>query len=163
MAPTKWLLFKYNNPPPVDASGTEDVERLQAELATLKAAGYEEVSVRKSARLAAKNMEDTVRFPQGFRVFRIINPEYLKSREAAEAKKALDNARKATAAITMDEEDTSAPAAAKVDAAVASSNTVDEDDLANLFSKMGRGGRRRPTRKSRKTRHRRTRRRSTRA
>ena len=156
MPPTKWLLFKYNNPPPVDASGTEDVERLQTELATLKAAGYEEVSVRKSARLAAKNMEDTVRFPYGFRVFRILNSAYVD-------KIAGDKAKKAAAAARMDEEDTSAPAAAKVDAAVASSNIVDEDDLANLFSKMGRGGRRRPTRKSRKTRHRRTRRRSTRA
>lgn len=157
MAPTKWLLFKYNNPPPVDASGTEDVERLQTELATLKAAGYEEVAVRKSARLAAKNMEDTVRFPYGFRVFRILNSAYVD-------KIAGDKAKKAAAAARMDEENTSAPAAAKVDADVASSNTVDENDLADLFSKMGRGGRRRrPTRKSRKTRHRRTRRRFTRA
>lgn len=157
MPPTKWLLFKYNNPPPVDASGTEDVERLQTELATLKAAGYEEVTVHKSARLAAKNMEDTVRFPYGFRVFRILNSAYVD-------KIAGDKAKKAAAAARMDEENTNAPAAAKVDAAVASSNTVDEDDLADLFSKMGRGGRRRrPTRKSRKTRHRRTRRRSTRA
>lgn len=157
MPPTKWLLFKYNNPPPVDAAGMEDDERLQTELATLKAAGYEEVVVRKSARLAAKNMEDTVRFPYGFRVFRILNSAYVD-------KIAGDKAKKAAAAARMDEENTSAPAAAKVDAAVASSNTVDEDDLADLFSKMGRGGRRRrPTRKSRKTRHRRTRRRSTRA
>jgi hypothetical protein len=156
MAPTKWLLFKYNNPPPVDASGTEDVERLQTELATLKAAGYEEVAVRKSARLAAKNMEDTVRFPYGFRVFRILNSAYVD-------KIAGDKAKKAAAAARMDEENTSAPTAAKVDADVASSNTVDENDLADLFSKMGRGGRRRPTRKSRKTRHRRTRRRFTRA